>query len=393
MSAFEQALDKCMEASVDFIVVAGDLFHVGVPEMAVVNAAVRKMKEVLDRGIQIYAIYGSHDYSPNDTSIVDILDSAGLILKVGRGKVVEGRLQLQFIEDARTGAKLTGISARSLGLETRQYENLDRSHLEAEPGFKIFVFHSGVRELLPDCLSRMDSLPLAFLPRGFSYYAGGHLHERIEGRYDLGFVRYPGPLFAGYPRDFEETAKGVPRGFYRVSVGDKVEKTDFIEVNVCSFTLLEFDASGLSGADVQNAIVRQAESADVQGKVVLLKVHGELSSGKTSEVSFAEIRGLLAERGALYVHVNRYGFTSRRFAGVQVEGRDLHGIEAALFQQSIQQVTGKAPRLSGSQGVSASLELLRSLRQEARAGETKRDYEARLLRSGIDVLGLREVFQ
>ena len=73
LDAFNSALDVCLEKKVDFIVVSGDLFDSNIPDMGLVNAAVKKMREVREKSIPFYVIYGSHDFSPTQTSIVDIL--------------------------------------------------------------------------------------------------------------------------------------------------------------------------------------------------------------------------------------------------------------------------------------------------------------------------------
>jgi len=63
--AFTSAMDKCIEKEVDFVVISGDLFQSGIPDLVAVDNAVRKMREVREAGIPIYVIYGSHDYNPN----------------------------------------------------------------------------------------------------------------------------------------------------------------------------------------------------------------------------------------------------------------------------------------------------------------------------------------
>ena len=72
LKAFDDALDICVERGVDFVIVSGDLFDSNIPDMGLVNGAVRKIREVKDKGIQFYIVYGSHDFSPTQTSIVDI---------------------------------------------------------------------------------------------------------------------------------------------------------------------------------------------------------------------------------------------------------------------------------------------------------------------------------
>src|SRR5271170_23769 len=79
---FAKAMDMCVAEAVDFLLISGDLFDVGVPDLGVVNDAVRKMRELRDARIPIYAIYGSHDYAPTSTSVIDVLHTAGILTNI-----------------------------------------------------------------------------------------------------------------------------------------------------------------------------------------------------------------------------------------------------------------------------------------------------------------------
>jgi hypothetical protein len=394
LEAFEKALTKCIEEKVDFIVISGDLFHSNIPDMRVVNDAVKKMKEAHDKGIPIYLIYGSHDYSPNETSIVDILDSAGLFSKIVKGKVEHGKLKLEFTEDPKTKAKLVGISARKIGMEEKYFEILDRVSLEKEKGFKIFVFHSALSELKPDFLARMASVPISYFPKGFNYYAGGHIHKRIEESlpgYDR--IVYSGPLFAGYPRDLEQSARGEKRGFHIVSFDREVEKIEFIEIPVCKYVFFEYDATNKNSTQTQHELLQKVKELDVANKVVLLKVRGELSGGKTSDINFAQIRKVLMEKGALHVNINRFGLTSKEYTALKVMGEDVREIENKLLKESIGTVKVSTESLKGEKGAHLAFELLNALRQGQKPNENKKDYEERILNQAIEVLKLTEVFK
>src|SRR3712207_5325368 len=76
--SFLKAIDICIERKTDFIIIGGDLFDSNLPELTIVNEVVIKLFEAKQKGIEIYIIYGSHDYSVNQKSIIDILSSAGL---------------------------------------------------------------------------------------------------------------------------------------------------------------------------------------------------------------------------------------------------------------------------------------------------------------------------
>lgn len=393
MQAFKMCLDKCILEKVDFIVISGDLFNSNLPNMGAVKEAVEKMREVRDQGIPIYVNYGSHDYSPNETSIIDLLNSAGLIKKIVEGQVEDGKLKLKFFQDPGTGAKLCGISARKMGLESSYYEALDREILENEDGFKIFVFHSAISDFKPEFLSEMDSIPLSLFPKGFDYYAGGHVHLHSEHYPEqFGPIIYPGPSFGSYSKDMEISAKGEKRGFYLVNFQDEVEKVEFIPLPVCEYEYLQEDANGKNAVQVQNNLIERLEKLDVGKKVVLVKIRGQLSGGKTSSIDSRAIKDLLIRKGALYVGINRHGLTSMEQVKVKITESDIPAIEKRLFADRVGDVNLSLRELKKDNGIKLAVELLRTLREEQKLNEKKKDYEERVKRDAIHTLQLEEVF-
>jgi DNA repair exonuclease SbcCD nuclease subunit len=357
--------------------------------MHVANEAVKKMKEVRDADIPIYVIYGSHDYSPNGTSIIDILESTGLIKKTVKGEDVDGKLRLEVFTDPKTKAKIVGISGRKAGLEKNYFEILDREFLEKQTGFKIFVFHSAISELKPEFLAQMESIPVSLLPKGFDYYASGHVHGRTISEFS-GYERivFPGALFAGYSRDLEDSAKGEKRGFYLVSFDDRVEDVRFMEVPVCKFEFFEYDVSDKNVLEAKKDLLDKLGKIGVENKVVIVKIRGELAGGKTSEISSSEIRDLLKENGALDVIINRYGLTSKEYAAVRVAGEDPSAIEARLLRENIGAVKVSVEELKADRGAKLAEDLLKILRQGQKVNETKKDYEERVQKHALQTLGL-----
>jgi DNA repair exonuclease SbcCD nuclease subunit len=389
LAAFKKAMEICLKENVDFILISGDLFHANLPDMSITNEAVKKMKEVRDAGIPVYVIYGSHDYSPNNTSIIDILDSAGLIKKVVKGKVVNGKLRLEPFTDPKTGAKLFGMSSRKAGLERNYFEMLDRQSLEHEEGFKIFAFHSAISELKPEFLAQMESIPLSLLPKGFNYYASGHVHRRVECSFaGYGVLVFPGALFAGYSRDMEDSAKGEKRGLYLVSFDEKVEDVRFVQVSVCESEYFEYDVTDKNSIQARKDLMENLPLVDAGNKVVVVKIKGELSGGKTSDISSGEIRDLLRERGALAVIINRYGLVSKDYSSVKAVGEDVPAIEHRLLRENIGTVKVSVDDLKQDRGAMLAQELLKVLRQGPKLNETKKGYEERVQKDTRTLLGL-----
>ncbi len=391
---FERAMLACVGRRVDFILISGDLFHVGIPDLGVVDSALSKMMEVKKAGIPIYAIYGSHDYTPTSTSVIDILHTAGVLTNISRWSSEDGKLELDVVTDPGTGARLAGISARKIGLERKYYEILDRDSLEELEGFKIFAFHSGITQFKPPNLSEMETVDISLFPKGFDYYAGGHIHQRGEYRLE-GYERvvFPGPLFTGYGRDVEDTAKGEPRGFYLVEFDETVRGVEFVPVASFAGVYKELSVEGINSVEANERLRRLFEGAEVGGSLVAIRVFGELAGGRPSDLELAELKSKLVDRGAVHVYLNRGSVTARE-SSVNARGSEDPGlIESRIFEQEAGRVKVGEKSLSGKTGARTAVELLRVLRHGPKATEQKKDYERRMTKDGAAALQMEEEIQ
>ena len=240
----------------------------------------------------------------------------------------------------------------------------------------------------------METLSISSFPSGLDYYAGGHIHQR--GEYSLpGYERvvFPGPLFTGYGRDIETTARGEKRGFYMVEFDDQVHGVKFVENETFPGAFIEVEADGKNSVQVGNELEEAVNRVDADHRVVVIKVRGELSGGKTSDIDFAKLRNRLMKSGSLYVYINRYGLTSKEFAVPTLGGQDPATIERNVFSERIQNVHVSSDALKGEPGVAVARELLKSLRVDAKQGESKREYADRMLESGVQTLNIKRMFQ
>lgn len=401
--AFAKALDKCVEENVDFVIVAGDLFDTTLPELSLVNRAVEKIMAVKAKGIAFYLTYGSHDFAPNATSMIDILNSSGLFKKVVEAEVIDEKIKLSFVTDPRTGAKITGLSGRRLGLEKKYFEMLDSKNLENEKGFKIFVFHSAIMELRPSAVSYPDGVPISCYPKGFDYYAGGHVHESVKNQVkDYGLVAFPGCLFGATFTDLEVTAKGEKRGFFIVDFDDEITDIRFIEVKISDIFFLDVNANKRTAKQVSETLLKIASEADVKGKIALLKVYGELLTGKPSDINLNEVKQTLYGRDAVVANISHYGLSTEEKMDVNsVKGDSRQEIEEKVFAEMVNSFkidpTLKGhlkqklqEKLSSKAGIDLANNLLQSLKIEKNEGENKRDFEERVLKNTLHLLCLED---
>lgn len=375
LQAFLKALDRCLQRKTDFVLIAGDLFHINVPDLAIVERAADKLREVKEAGVPVYVWYGSHDYSPTEKSIIDVLASAGLFTKVaGAGPPGGGGpLRLRFTTDPSTGAKITAIAGKAQGLDRHLFASLDRAALEAEPGFKVFGFHAAVREFLPAYLSHIEAVSVAEFPRGFGYYAGGHIHHYHEERRE-GFGPFvnPGPTFGSDGRDVQNDE---PRGFVIATVrGDRAEAR-FEEVEVSPFLRLDLDVEGKTAHEARAALEAQLSAAALDGRAVVLRVHGEMASGKRSELDLDALYARLPKQGARAVHiVKAYSVREAGREGAAEPGAPQAEVERRVFAAHLARFASPDARLAGARGIELMLALKAVLAEEAplqRGGKTE----------------------
>lgn len=393
--AFNTCLDKCVEEQVDFIIIAGDLFHSNLPDLGIVKEAVAKLKSIQEKGIPIYIIYGSHDFSPNQTSIIDIITESGLMKKIFIPEMVKDeqgkqRLKLKFTTDTKTNAKLVGVSSRKIGLDKQYYEMLDIKSLEEEPGFKIFVFHSDL-DVLPRSLPKEDVLKISYFPKGFDYYAGGDVHRKflIDDLDEYGPIVYPGSPFAGYPRDLELTVTmRQKRGFFIVEFDEKIRDIKFNELKLADYKYLPFEAKDKNAYQLYDEILDKIRDPnfDVNNKIVIMKVKGKLTGGKTSDINFNEIKRLIGEKGAIHVSINHHALSSKEFERYTVNEEDESEIEKKLLEGNISNVNVSEDALTDKEGVNLALELIRILKESPKANEKKADYLNRILKDAEKIL-------
>lgn len=403
LQAFIKTLDSCVDQKVDFIIISGDLFDTALPDLSIVKKAVDKIKEVKDQKIPFYINYGSHDFAPNSVSIIDILTSSGLLTKVVDAQIIDEKVNLNFVQDAKTGVKMAGLSGRRLGLEKKYYNMLDIESLEKENGFKIFVFHNAIIELRSKTATYPEGVPISCFPKGFNYYAGGHVHDNIEKEItDYGLIIYPGSLFGSTFTDLEHTGKGEKRGFYIVDFDKKITNYQFIEVCLNEVFFKQMNADKKTARQVEELLKKVAIECEVKNKIALLKVVGELSIGKSSDINFNSIKQILLEKQAIFASINHNNLSTEEKLELKIKGENRQEIETKILEDMVcsfkidpalkTEVKSKIENMLTKQnGKKLASNLLRSLCTEKNEGEKKRDFEKRVLQNTLHLLDLVEV--
>ncbi len=396
VKTFLTAIDQCIDRKVDFILFAGDLFNTSLPSLDTLKIVTKKLKELKDKNIPLYAIAGSHDFSPSGKTMLDVLENAGLLKNVCKGKInpETKELLLDFTVDPKTGAKITGILGRKGLLDKKYYQNLSRESLEAEPGYKIFMFHTTLSELKPNHLEMLDSQPASFLPKRFNYYAGGHIHHPTKVELpEYGTLTYPGALF---PNNFAEVEKYSQGGYYFITAeNNPPAENGFIENNLennqqtIEWIPLEtikhhhfsLDCKHQSPEIIFPQITGYFDNKEITNALVTIRLSGTLEQGKVSDIDFKQIFAYLYAQGAYFVMKNTAKLDSREFESIKILTTSPETAEEEIITEHLQQIKLFNPETE----LQLTQSLLKALNTVKKEGETVTDFQKRV-ESEVDKL-------
>lgn len=383
--AFAKAIDICIGRNVDFILISGDFFNTSLPSIDRLKEVTSKLKEISEKGIPVYIIPGSHDFSPTGRTMLDVLENAGLFINVMRGSTDDdGKLHLRFTVDQKTGAKITGVGGKKGMLDRHYYELLSLTELEKEPGFRVFMFHTAIEEFKPSGLEQMEAVPLALFPKGFGYYAGGHIHRVFERHVTgYGLFSMPGPLF---PNSFDELELLGSGGFYMVDAGSGSEASiTRVPVVVHNVFTVDIDAAKKSPEEVSAGLLSAIERKEFYNTIVLVRVSGKLRSGRASDVNLKAFFESAYGKGAWYVAKNTAKLVGEDFEEVRIDYQDVEDVEQKLINEHV----GQSKAFPAEKEREIAHQLLHALAIEKEEGETTADFEKRIKDDVAKVLGVR----
>lgn len=389
LKAFTTAIDDCVTRKVDFILFAGDIFNTSLPSLETLKIVTRKLKELHDTGIPLYVIPGSHDFSPSGKTMIDVLENAGLLRNVCKGKVdpETRKLQLSFTVDEKTGAKMTGILGRKGQLDRTYYENLVLDPLEQEEGYKIFLFHTTLTELKPKHLEILESNPSSFLPKNFHYYAGGHIHHpaqvTLEG---YGPMTYPGSLF---PTNFSEMERYGKGGYYLISVqeqaGSFTQAIEWVPLEIVKQAGVVLNCNHKSPEVVMFELVNKFNNQDLHNTIITLRLEGTLQQGKLKDINFKEIFEMIMKQGALFIMKNTSKVVSEAFEEIKMNAYDAETMEEEIIKEHLQQMT----LFDKDTELHLTKNLLAALNTSKKEGETISDFQQRVEEEMKKLLNVR----
>ncbi|HLD10810.1 MAG TPA: DNA repair exonuclease [Candidatus Nanoarchaeia archaeon] len=350
LDALKKAIDMSIEEVVDFVVISGDLFDSALPPIEMIKEVARQIKRLKDKEINCYVIAGSHDFSLSGKTMLKVFEEAGLVQDLV--KFEENRLN--FTID-KCGIKLVGMWGKKAGLEIEDYKTLNKEKLEKEDGFKIFVFHTAIDEFKPD--PNIKGINCYDLPKGFDYYAGGHVHYVCDiNKKDYGRIVYPGALF---PNNFKELWDFEGGGFYIVKINGEIS-LEYKEIKLKEIEKKEIDVNEKSIEQIRNELLAINNLKD---KILLLRFKGVLN-GKISDLKLNEFQF----KNTFLVLKNTSQLKNKEFEKLTIKPEE--NIEEELISEYSKDIKLK----------DIILELMIALDKEKEDGEKNVDFEERILK-------------
>lgn len=368
---FKKAIDKVIDEKVDFCLFAGDIFNNAMPPIELVNEVVVELMKLKENGIPLYVIGGSHDYSNSGKSFLSLLESAGVFIDVCKFEFLDkDKVNLKFTKDTNTNTTLSGILGRKKGLDKNYYMNLNESNLSKE-NFNLFMFHCTLNDLKPDFMNAVKvDIDSSFLPKGFDYYAGGHVHTHIEGKYSTGIISYPGPLF---PNNFSELKREVPS--FNLCTFDFKTRNVKIErqyIKTYEKEYVKVDFNGENPLDARKKIERSLDNLDLKNKILLLELSGVVE-GRVSDIGINNLISEIYEEEVFHVLKNTYKLTSSKLEKIEIDvDSDSSSIEDEIITKFLENDSNK-------ENYSKLLKNLLKLDLQKQEGEKNAQFEQRVV--------------
>ncbi len=331
---FKLAIQKVIDEKVDFVIFAGDIFNNALPPIELVNSVVKELMKLKHHKIPLYVIGGSHDYSFTGKSYIDLLESAHVLIDVSKYKLVDKeKIALEFFKD-NSGANISGILGKKNGLDKNIYSNLN-SHTLSKENFNIFVFHTTLDDIKPEFLKHSKSeVNSSYLPVGFDYYAGGHVHTHIEKKIgEKSTLSYPGPLF---PNNFLEMKNEQP-SFNLCEFDFETRDTKIKRVYLKTYEKVHIKielSENINPTLAKSQIYENISKFDIKEKIVLLEIIG-IIDGKISDINLNEIVAKTYQNGAFQILKNTYKLTTNTTLKpeINIENDSVENIETALLSK------------------------------------------------------------
>jgi len=270
--SFNQAIDISIQDKVDFVIFAGDIFHTPNPSGTAILQMANALKRLKENEIESFFVLGEHDISRvRSTPIPYVYHNLEFSKYVGRGEPVYYKDVMIVGFDKIRKNEMTGLEEKFLRVE---------SLADKHKGHKILVLHQGITEV-NKFAGEVNSTDL---PKNFTYYAMGHLHDKFLKQYDhlKGPLAYPGSTEMTTSEGIKETEKG----FFKVDISDDEAKPEWIKLDTRPQISLKTEFENIDSVIKE---LNKKISGLEKKPIIEIKIHGENLERDTIEGKIADL--------------------------------------------------------------------------------------------------------
>ena len=210
-NSFNQAIDISIKDKVDFVIFAGDIFHTPTPSGTAILQMANALKRLKQNEIESFFVLGEHDISRvRTTPIPYVYHNLEFSKYIGREEPVYYKNVMIVGLDKIRKNEMDGLEEKF-----SKIESLASKH----DGHKILVLHQGITEV-NKFAGEINSTDL---PKNFTYYAMGHLHDKFLKQYEhlKGPLAYPGST------DMTSNQGDIEKGFFEVDISETDAKPEW----------------------------------------------------------------------------------------------------------------------------------------------------------------------
>ena len=275
---FNQAIDTSIRDHVDFVIFAGDIFHVPNPNGTAIVQMANALKRLKQNEIDSFFILGEHDISRiRTTPIPYVYHNLDFSKYIGQGNPITYK-----------GIFLAGFD-KIRKTEISQFEEkftvIDKLANE-HSGHKILVLHQGITEFNKFA----GEIQSTDLPKNFTYYAMGHLHDKEIKQFNHlnGPIAYPGST----ELTTSEGIKDVKKGFFEVDVSGEEAQPNWIKVDTRPQFQFKSDYQNLSKTinEILEKITNLSKKPIVEVKIQGDKIETEHIQAQISRLNSLVLR-------------------------------------------------------------------------------------------------------
>ena len=271
--SFNQAIDISIKDHVDFVIFAGDIFHTPNPSGTAILQMANALKRLKENSIESFFILGEHDISRmRATPIPYVYHNLEFSKYVGLNEPV-------YYKDVMIAGFDKIRKHQMSGLEEK-FSKLD-SLAAKHKGHRILVLHQAVTEIYPIDKSSINS---SDLPKNFTYYAMGHLHDKYVKEFDQlgGPLVYPGST----ERTPNEKVNETEKGFFEVDISSNEAKPTWIKLDTRPHFSTKIDFEEFDNSMTE--IIEKIGTFDKK-PVVEIKIHGKSVERDIIETRISQI--------------------------------------------------------------------------------------------------------